>query len=216
MSDYERYGDYDDTEEDGEKSPSAIVRILKALAFLLLASVCALIALRLIVAAYYPKAFKRVYMTDALTAYAATNTLDFEKRSIDVPVDDPVTASFLAANLLVDEKAGALQFSLRMGNDTMQVLAERKGLDSTPSYEDGLFVFRLTDNKGRQYEPSHSFSKAYFWYRAIKLCFDGVQFEEDLAWIRVDIYEAVDGEADLASEPYASVPLCIWVYEIVD
>ena len=69
MEDFERYGDYDDIEDDygGKKSP--IVIILKILVAVVIISVVAILAFRLVLFNIYPDSMKNIYFNDKLEAY---------------------------------------------------------------------------------------------------------------------------------------------------
>ena len=229
MSDYERYGDYNSTEEDEEHRTSAVGKILKILISFILIAVCAVVAARLILSGYYPASMKRLYMTEALTAYKAEHTLKVEKVKIDVPFDHNEKASFCADNLLVEKEAGALQLSVRFNRATFEILAQRtkvKEIKYSGRSAD-YFHFSLLDDFGNRYELSHRADDSYFWYHATKLCFDGVDFgvtaenPEDpenpltLGWIRLDVYLVSQGAPDYSKAPYASIPVYVINSEIV-
>ncbi len=237
MSDYERYGDYNSTEEDEERRPSLAWKILKIGALALLVSVCLILAARLILSGYYPRSMKSFHMTDALLAYKASHTLDVEELKVDVPFDDEDFASFCADNLLVERGAGALQFSLRFTDSTFEELARRLKI-SEPDYSGrsrDYFDFSLLDSLGNRHHPTYAKDDSYFWYHATKLCFDGVDFasldaatrvpdDEPAAdgaetvyldsWIRLDVYYTGGGTApDYSAEPYAMILIYMNVSE---
>lgn len=223
MSDLERYSDYNDVEEDGDgyggKRHTVLGRLIKLFVCLFLFSICGLIVVRMLLSGYYPKEMKRFYLTDALGAYAETAKLDPEKVSIGVPYDDNKDASFVAGNLFIEKKAGALQLSVRMTSRTFEVLAERLGVTEPISYSgvsSSLFAFSLVDNYGNRYTPSYTDDDSYLWYHATKLCFDGVDLSDelDLAWIRLDVYYIGDGEPAADGKPYASIPIYVLKSEL--
>lgn len=223
MADLERYSDYNNLDEEdagyGGRRHTVLGKLLKLFVFLFLASICLVILVRMLLSGYYPKEMKRFYMTDALLAYAETETLDPEKISIGVPYDSNKEASFVAANLFVEKNAGALQLSVRMTSRTFEILAERLGKTEKISYNgdsSSLFVFQLQDNYGNRYTPSYTDDDSYLWYHATKLCFDGVDLSDelDLAWIRLDIYYVGEGELSSDAEPYASIPVYVLKSEL--
>ena len=69
MSDYERYGDYDDIEEDLPKSKNPVVIALKIMIFAVCVGVIGLIAFRMIAFNSYPASVKNVYFNESLTGY---------------------------------------------------------------------------------------------------------------------------------------------------
>ena len=203
MADYERYGDYNDIEEDelGQKRP--ILRLVKILVSLTLFLFCGFLVFRMLVAEYYPREMRKLTMTPVLTAYSETHDLDPEKLKIRVPYDDNVRASFIADNLVIERQAGAVQFTLRLSRDTMARLSETTGTDVGREPDETFFVVTLYDDLGNRYEKTDEFGRTYLWYRAVKYCFDGVDFA-GVSWIRADVYLASDPDA---AEPYASIPV---------
>ena len=223
MADLERYSDYNDVEEDDEgyggKRRSVLGKLIKIFVCLFLLSVCGLILVRMLLSGYYPKEMKRFYLTDSLLQYAESAELDPEKVSIGVPYDDNKDASFVAANLLIERKAGAVQLSVRMTSRTFEILAERLGVPNGISYNgvsSSLFAFELEDNLGNRYAASYTDDDSYLWYHATKLCFDGVDLSDelDLAWIRLNVYYIGDGEPAADAEPYASIPVYVLKAEL--
>ena len=73
MSDYERYGDYNDIEDDLPKSKNPVLIILKILTALICIGVIALLAFRLIIFNNYPESVKKVYFNDVLTKHYNAN-----------------------------------------------------------------------------------------------------------------------------------------------
>ena len=71
MSDFERYGDYNEIDEAPEKSRVGL--IIKIVALVLCFSVVGFLALRMISFNYYPKAMKDLYFGDELTALYERN-----------------------------------------------------------------------------------------------------------------------------------------------
>ena len=171
MADYERYGDYNDIEEDelGQKRP--ILRLVKILVSLTLFLFCGFLVFRMLVAEYYPREMRKLTMTPGLTAYSETHDLDPEKLKIRVPYDDNVRASFIADNLVIERQAGAVQFTLRLSRDTMARLSETTGTDVGREPDETFFVVTLYDDLGNRYEKTDEFGRTYLWYRAVKYCF---------------------------------------------
>ena len=204
MADYERYGDYNDIDDEkqvGGRRP--ILRLLRWLVSATLFLFCGFLLFRLIVAEYYPRDLRSFRMTPALTEYAGTHDLSPEKMKIRVPYDDNTRASFIADNLVIERESGAVQFTLRLSKYTMTRLSETLGEDVGIKPDESRFIVRLLDNLGNRYEKTDQLGRSYLWYRAVKYCFDGVDFN-GVAWIRADVYLASDPDA---SEPYASVPV---------
>ena len=203
MADYERYGDYNDIGDEKNGGRRPVRRLLKILISLALFLFCGFLVFRMIVAEYYPRDLRTFRVTPALELYAETHDLSPEKVKIRVPYDDNVRASFIADNLLVERGAGAVQFTLRLSRYTMTRLSETLGEDVGSKPDESRFIVRLLDNLGNRYEKTDEYGRSYLWYRAVKYCFDGVDFD-GVAWIRADVYLVSDPDA---AEPYASVPV---------
>ena len=203
MADYERYGDYNEIDGDpaGRKRP--ILRLLKILVSIALFLFTGFLIFRLIVAEYYPRELRTFRMTPALTEYAETHDLNPEKLKIRVPYDDNVRASFIADNLVIEREAGAVQFTLRLSRDTMMRLGETLGEDLGKKPDETFFIVTLYDDLGNRYQKTEQIGRTVLWYRAVKYCFDGVEFA-GVSWIRADVRLV---SAPDAAEPYASVPV---------
>ena len=203
MADYELYGDYNDVDEGKPSGRRPVLRLLRWLVTLSLFLFCGFLVLRMIVAEYYPRDLRTLRMTPKLTAYAETRDLETEKVKIRVPYDDNVRASFIADNLVIERGSGAVQFTLRLSKYTMTRLSETLGEDVGTKPDESRFIVRLLDNLGNRYEKTDQLGKSYLWYRAVRYCFDDVNFD-GVAWIRADVYLSSDPDA---SEPYASIPV---------
>ncbi|MBO4284013.1 MAG: hypothetical protein J5958_05240 [Clostridia bacterium] len=203
MGDYEQYGDYNEIDEDKPGRRRPVLRLLRWLVTLSLFLFCGFLLFRMIVAEYYPRDLRSFRMTPALTAYAETHDLATEKVKIDVPYDDNTRASFIADNLVIERNAGAVQFTLRLSKYTMTRLSETLGEDVGTKPDESRFIVRLLDNLGNRYEKTDQLGRSYLWYRVVRVCFDGVNFD-GVAWIRADVYLLSDPDA---SEPYASIPV---------
>ena len=203
MADYERYGDYNDIDDDRPRGRRPVLRLLRVLISLSLFLFCGFFAFRLIVAEYYPRDLSKFCVTSSLAAYAGTADLSPEKVKISVPYDNNVRASFIADNLFVERGSGAVQFTLRLSKYTMTRLAETTGEDFGDKPDEAPFTVRLLDNLGNTYEKTDQLGRSYLWYRAVKYCFDGVKLD-GVAWIRADVYLLSDPDA---AEPYASIPV---------
>ena len=209
MSDFELYGDYNNVEDDKEpRGGHPILRMIRWFIVAVLFLFVGFLLFRLIVAEYYPRELKKLYMTDALTAYAETQKLDTEKCRISVPYDDNVSASFIADNLIVERGAGAVQFTLRLNRFTMKKWSETVGADwDGKTIDETVFTVTLLDDLGNRYAATCSFGKKILWYRAVKYCFDGVDLSDAVSWVRVDVF--LSG-SDQSGDPYASIPILVF------
>lgn len=229
MSDYELYSDYNRGEDEEPLGPPpsrfgvVVKRLLKTLAILVLAGACLILAFRMIASGYYPQEMKRLYHTEALTAYAAGagTQPDVVTQKIRVPFESEILESdaienahnaksqngyFYAANLLVVRETGSVQFSLRMNHQALRDIAVAYGVDDITSPE-SAFSFALTDPEGNRYAPTAVFTDRALFYQYIKLCFDGVTLEE-VTWLRLEI-DVVGADMTAAEHPR----LAVCVYE---
>lgn len=229
MTDYELYGDYNRGEDEEPMGPAPsrfgvwVRRLLRILLIAIMASTCLLIAFRMIVSGYYPDAVKYLYRTDALAAYAAEAgesptiltqkiRVPFESEYLEASVIEETQRGeerngyFCAANLLVARETGSVQFSLRMNRQALYDVAAAYGVPASASPTDA-FTFTLVAPDGTRYAPSHTETDSALFYRYVKLCYDGVSFDE-VPWLRVEI-EVVGADMTAPEHP----PMTICVYE---
>lgn len=219
MSDFERYGDYNEISESptGNKG----LKIIKAVAVTLCFAVVGLLLFRLFSFTYYPKKMKRLYFNDVLTAYYNENSGDIEPLTQtwrNYGYDDPDEGNFFCDNLIIIPEIGQLQISVRYNTSLMEKLTERHGI-GTPSPDDfSIYTFRLvgvrandeipegTTDAGRPISATVEvpLTDTFLMYRYQKLVIDGIDFGTEEAgdairWLRleIDIKGAKEG-----SEPY--------------
>jgi hypothetical protein len=218
MEDMERYGDYTEYEDDIPKGKNPVIFILKLLVALVCFSVVGIIAFRMVIFNYYPESMKSVYFTPALKEYynATEGEIGAVTQDLRAPYDDADKGRFFCDNLIVIEKIGELQVSVRFNNSAMETIYKDYGVKLDPKNEKN-FTFRIardpiTDEKGAEPvvigELTYVGFDEYMMYNYYKLVFDGIEFsngtDEKIEWIRLEIL--VNGvEMD---EPY-----CIPIYE---
>ena len=210
MSDYERYGDYNDIEEDAPKSKSPVMLILKILIAVVCVGVVGLLAFRLIIFNAYPDSVKNIFFNEKLTAYYNEHSGNIGAKTQDIyaPYDDNEEGNFFCDHLVVIEGAEQLQITVRYNTGNLERISEQVGIaldDNDPS----IFEFRLVDNYERVYTNigGSAFDKM-FNYRYQKLVFDDVKFDyadgTHPEWIRLEVFvKGYDSE-----EPYAMI--CIY------
>ncbi len=229
MSDYERYGDYDREPEEPDEGPpphKAVVvtsKIVKILCIVLSVCICGILLFRICYQDYYPDFAKDLRYTDALRSYCEANgSPTYETQEIRVPYESSDKGWYHANNLILSREAGVLQISLRINERVQDRIRETYGLEEF-AITDTAFRFVLENNGA--YEIAHPDSavgkpedapvtppqtslptyihveKGSLYYY-IKLCFDGVEFQ-DVSWMRLKIYvEGVtyqEDESDLDS-----------------
>ena len=118
MSDYERYGDYNDVEDDLPKSKNPIIIILKLLIALICVGVIGILGFRLIIFNYYPDSVKNVYFNDALTEHYDERDGDIviKTQKLLAPYDDNVNGNFFCDNLYLVDEIDQLQIILPAGH----------------------------------------------------------------------------------------------------
>ncbi|MBQ9071381.1 MAG: hypothetical protein IJY23_08565 [Clostridia bacterium] len=196
MSDYERYGDYDEIDDDSPKSKNPIVIILKILIAFMCVSVVGLIAFRLIVFNNYPDSVEELYINDALEAHysALGDNISVKTQSLRAPYDDEDLGNFFCDYLYVIEELGQLQITVRYNTSTVRRFSDELGRELDADDED-VFEYRLCasygDEAGLVYYDvvSDSVFASQVMYRYKKLVFDGIDFsgEGSPYWIRLEV-----------------------------
>ena len=197
MSDYERYGDYNDIEEDLPKSKNPVVIALKIMIFAICIGVIGLIAFRMIIFNSYPASVKNVYFNDKLTSYYNENDGDIEIKTqkLLAPYDDEDEGNFFCKHLYVIDEIDQLQITVRYNTATIEAIAKELGIELDENSED-LFSYRLCASYGDENPvvvgelTAEEYDKKLM-YRYKKLVFDNVDFSlEKLGspyWIRLEI-----------------------------
>ncbi len=213
MSDFERYGDYNEVDEAPSKNPIGI--FIKVVALTLCISVIGLLAFRIIIFNSYPSSMKRLCFNDALTGYYNENDGDITvyTQELRANYDDPDEGNFFCDNLYVIPEISQLQISLRYNVSLMENLREEYGVEIDP-YDTSVYTFRLWTSGDSENAEDHITGKLttaawddQYMYRYVKLVFDGVRLdweaENPTEWIRLEVFvEGVDRE-----EPFM---ICIY------
>ena len=203
MSDYERYGDYNEIDDDLPKSKNIVLIILKILVFSICAGVVLILGVRMFLFSTYPKSVSSVYPSEAFLEYYRDTNGDVELKTQDLraPYSDNTKGYFFCDCLILAEKIGEVQVTVRYNKASLGYIGEE--LSITLPDEVGNFKYKLTDNLGRSYEPSASSFDTRAMYRYEKLVFDGVDFSidenDEVKWMRLEVFIG-----DTA-EPYAMV-----------
>ncbi len=217
MEDIERYGDYDNIEDEASGGSSIVLKLLKALVILVCLFVVGILAFRVILFYYYPSSMKEIYFNDTLTEHynEKGGEVAYLTQTLRAPYDDPDTGSFFADNLIVIEDAGQLQLSVRYNKSVFDMIYKEYGVEIDPSTE-GLLSFRLErvpfGEGAVLYEVgdlSHEEEDKLLMYTYHKLVFDGIEFTEEGEhdWLRLVI--TVNGHDEIK-------PFYILVYEKTD
>ena len=195
MSDYERYGDYNEIEEDGGKSKNPVIIIIKALIALVCITVVGVLAFRMVIFNTYPEGARTLYYNDTLTDYyrSTDGNLGAVTQDLRFPYDDEDLGNFFCDYLVVIKGADQLQITARYNTASLPRLAQENGLEAIDGEDKNAFTYRLRDNLGRVYdEVTVGRFESQVMYRYARLVFDGVDLEPDSEgkypeWIRLEI-----------------------------
>ena len=198
MSDYERYGDYDDIEEDLPKSKNPVIIALKIMIFIVCAGVIGLIAFRMIAFNTYPKSVKNVYFNEMLKEHYDENggNIEIKTQKLRAPYDDEEEGNFFCDYLYVIDDIDQLQITVRYNTATVKKIAEELGVELDENADD-LFTYSLYASYGEDMgktvadNPSDEIFDKKLRYRYEKLVFDDVDLSLDGIgspyWIRLEI-----------------------------
>ena len=192
MSDYERYGDYNNLEDDEPRGKSHVMLILKILTAVVCITVVGILAFRLIVFNKYPAEVSGIYFDDELTEYYKEmgDKADIKTQTLRYVYDDPDLGSFFCDYLYVINDIGQLQITVRYNTSTVKRISEELGI-SLDADDFSIFEYRLADNYGKEQGTlKKTVTASQAMYRYVKLVFDGVSFTPDGGefpeWIRLE------------------------------
>lgn len=196
MSDYERYGDYDDIEEDLPKSKNPVIITLKIMIFVVCIGVIGLIAFRMIAFNSYPDSVENVYFNETLLNYynEKGGEVEIKTQKIRAPYDDEDEGNFFCDYLYVVDDIDQLQITVRYNTSTVEKIAEKLGLELDENSEN-LFSYRLCGDYGDQWRVIGNLTAVEYdkrlMYRYEKLVFDNVDMSLDEIgsphWIRLEV-----------------------------
>ena len=195
MEDIERYGDYNEIDEEPGGDKNHVATLLKVLIISLCLLVVGVILFRVILFNYYPKEMKTIRFNAELTEYynSINGEIGAVTQKMRAPYDDPDFASFMADNLIVIRGAGQLQISVRYNSSVFDTIEEKYGVRLDESSCDN-FAFELEYVPFDKSVPSHktgeldySSTDTALMYTYYKLVFDGVEFKDENDWIRLKI-----------------------------
>ena len=196
MEDIERYGDYDEIDEEPSGDKSNLGLIIKIVIISLCLLVVGVILFRVILFNHYPKAMKNIYFNDELASYYNANDgkIGAQTQKMSAPYDNRDYANFMADNLIVIREVEQLQFSLRYNSSIFDTIEEKYGVRLDEKSED-LFTFELErgpldrEEWTKIGELDYSAVDTKLMYTYFKLVFDDVEFSNgaEQEWIRVKI-----------------------------
>ena len=212
--DMERYGDYNEYEEDLPKSKNPVLLIIKILISLVCFTVIGVLVFRITFFNYYPDSIESLYFNDALTEYYNKNNRNIEVKTQEIRAkyDNPDVASFFCDNLYIIEGANQLQLSIRFNESAIEYIEKELSLTGLDASDPELLSYKLAtyndEFKAEAYLKAEVQAVKYeskLMYHYYKLVCDGVKLGglNNPGWIRLDIF--VKG----AEEKFAS----IYIYE---
>lgn len=210
MSDFERYGDYNEVDESPKKSKVGLA--LKIFIVALCLGVVGFLVFRVVLFNYYPERIKSIYFTDELTELynskggdigALTQTL---LDSSSFGFDDSSEGNFYCKHMIYVPEAEQLQITLRYNVSLMSSIKEKYGIeldtDGRDNFDFSLVAARSSDETDGTETDSElgadmgatlvaeEYDSALM-YRYVKLVFDGVRLdkgtEDEVNWIRLEI-----------------------------
>ena len=209
MSDFERYGDYNEVDEPPKKSKVGIA--LKLFITILCFSVVGFLIFRVFTFNYYPKEAKNIYFTDELTSLYNERGGDIGAltqgllNSRNFGYDDANEGNFFCKHFIYIPETEELQITLKYNTSLAKNIKDKYGADIDPNNLDS-FDFRLVatrasdpeveDNSVEVGSPMDATLVAkeyssFLMYRYVKLVFDGVRLdvgtEDEINWIRLEV-----------------------------
>ncbi|MBQ7333490.1 MAG: hypothetical protein IJW38_03990 [Clostridia bacterium] len=210
----ERYGDYNEYEEDLPKSKNPILLIIKILIAIVCLAVIGVLVFRISFFNYYPDSMENLYFDEVLTEYYNANSgnLEVKTQEIRAKYDNPEVATFICDNLYVIDGASQLQLSIRYNESAIEYIENQLSLSGLDASDPELFSYKLVtydDELKSEIQLDAAVKPAVYetklMYHYYKLICNGVELGglNDPGWIRLDVF--VKG----AEKKFAS----IYIYE---
>lgn len=210
MEDMERYGDYNEVDEEpGGRSIVGIV--LKILIAVIIVSVIGVLAFRITVFNNYPAEVSEIIWTDNLKAFydATGGDIDAKYQSTRLSYDDPKEGNFFFGELVIVPGADHLQVTVRYNTSLMASIKNTYGIELDPDADPfDIFEFTLVrtasgytpeDGENAESFPTEAVgtlgatkSASNMMYRYARVAFDGVDFgfdegETPVGWYRLEV-----------------------------
>ena len=209
MDDLERYGDYNDTDDEPSgRGPAGI--IIKVIAALVLVAVIGVMGFRITIFNNYPKSMSRIVWTDALTEYytATGGEIVALTQSTRLSYDHPKEGNFFFGELIIVPDAEYLVVTVRYNTSLMESIKTKYKLELDPDSDPfDIFDFKLVrtlegyvaPEEGSEEVPTEvvgtigaTASESQMMYRYARIAFDGVDFglgegETPVGWYRLEI-----------------------------
>ena len=197
--DMERYGDYNEYEDDIPKSKNPVIITLKILISFVCLAVAGILIFRIMFFNFYPDSIKNLYFNEVLTAHYNEKGGDIkvETQEIRAKYDDPDVASFFCDNLFVIREANQLQLSIRFNVSAIEKMEKELSLTGLSADDPDLLSFKLTtynddyaDEVFMDATVAIAERSSKLMYRYYKLVCDGVTLGglNEPGWIRLDVF----------------------------
>ena len=208
MEDMERYGDYNETDEEpGRKSPVGI--IIKILIAVVCLAVIGVVGFRIFMFNTYPEEVSGLIYTDSLREHyeKTSGNIGALTQDLGIKYDDPKEGNFFFDKVIVVPAADHIQLTVRYNTALYETIKTKYGVvipEDADSAE--IFEFRIARTKSG-YIPTgddERFPIEYVgtlgatatassaMYRYVRVAFDGVDFgldegETAVGWYRLEI-----------------------------
>ncbi len=197
--DMERYGDYNEYEEDLPKSKNPVLLTIKFLIIAVCLAVIGVLVFRITFFNFYPKSIKNLYFNDTLTQYYNDNggNIEVKTQELRAKYDNPDVATFICDNLYVIEGAKQLQVSIRYNKSSIDYIEKELSLSGLDASDPELFSYKLAcyddESASEIYLDASVEQMAYeskLMYHYYKLVCDGVELGglNEPGWIRLDVF----------------------------
>lgn len=143
--DMERYGDYNEYEEDLPKSKNPILLVIKILIIVVCVAVAGVLIFRVAFFNFYPKSIKSLYFDEKLTEYyeASGGNISVKTQKIRAKYDDNKVAKFFCDNLYVIDEISQIQLSIRYTNTSIDHIEKEFSLSGLDPKDPELFTYKL-------------------------------------------------------------------------
>ena len=210
MSDFERYGDYNEIDEPPKKS--VVGTILKTFIVILCLGVVGFMVFRVILFNHYPREMKNIYFTEELTEHYNNTSGNIGALTQDMlnsrnyGYDDAKEGNFFCKHFVYIPATEELQITLRYNVSLMTKIEEEFGIsldrDSEDNFSYRLVAMRKNDTVDEDL-PAEQLGTpmeaevvaeeydSFLMYRYVRLVFDGVKLndgeEKEVDWIRLEV-----------------------------
>ena len=197
--DMERYGDYNEYEEDLPKSKNPVLLTIKFLIIAVCLAVAGVLVFRIVFFNFYPKSIENLYFNDTLTEYYNENggNIAVKTQELRAKYDDPDVATFICDNLYVIEGAKQIQLSIRYNKSSIAYIDKELSLTGLDAADPELISYKLAcyddETESEIYLDATVEKVAYekkLMYHYYKLVCDGVELGglNNPGWIRLDVF----------------------------